>query len=261
MARFSQGRTGWLSIFAFAAALVAMLVPREAKAQRELLTPTGGRGQLAIDQISGFRAGTGPYGPSVNYWGPLGFAYQSYSQDTGNPGQSAAVHLTTFWIAPSADFFVIDHLSIGGLVQVATTSGSTDLTTNGVTQTNSLDSITTFTFLPRVGWLFALGDRWGIWPRGGLGFTSVGVPANISGITPPPGGTVTSANVHGLVLDVDCGFIFRVNETFFLRAAPEFGWLPAGAHTVNFSNGGSTSFNASYWQFTGTFGIGVLLDL
>ncbi len=248
--------------FGFVVTMLALLaLPRVAFAQRELLTPLGGKGQLAIDQISGLRVGVNPYGPSVDYYGPIGLAVQSYNEATGAfPGATATVHETTFWLAPSADFFVIDHLSVGGLIAFATTSTSIDQpVAPGRNQTFDQPTLNSFEILPRVGWLFALTDRWGIWPRGGIGYATQGVsPFFLSGGGPNP---ASSDSVHGLILDLDVGFLFRVNETFFLRAAPEFGWLPAGAHSTTTSSGISVSNDASYWQFTMTAGIGVLLDL
>ncbi len=250
MAEFKHGR------ISMALALAFLASPSVAHAQRELLTRTGQKGQLAIDQISGMRLGVNPNGPALTYYGPVGVAFQSYSQATGDfPGATATVHQTTVWLAPSADVFVIDHLSVGGLVEIASTSGSIDTPKNpGQTVSTDLQTLTTFTLLPRVGWLFALGDRWGIWPRAGIGYTSQGLGGTA-------GTNVRSDDVHGLILDLDVGFLFRLNETFFLRAAPEIGWLPSGSHSVTDNLNRTTSFDASYVQFTLTGGIGVFFDL
>ena len=67
------------------AALLLLTVP--AAAQRELLTKPGQKKQVVIDQISGFRGGVaGVIGtneglaPTMQYYGPIGFAIQRYSQ-------------------------------------------------------------------------------------------------------------------------------------------------------------------------------------
>jgi hypothetical protein len=260
---FSSGcRSSFHWLVATLAVVAVMLAPRPAEAQRELLTPLGGKGQLAIDQISGLRVGVSAYGPSVNYYGPLGLAVQNYSQaDPGVANGTDTIHLTTVWIAPSLDFFVIDHLSVGGLLVFASTSGSIDTPQMGnpnVTNSASIPTLQTFELLPRVGWMVALSDRWGIWPRGSIGYVSQGVSPAAGGAGP---GSNASDTVHGLVLDIDVGFLFRVNETFFLRAAPELGWLPSGSHSFTDAANRTTSYDAHYVQFTLTAGIGVLLDL
>src|SRR5579872_5531691 len=143
------------------AVLATLALARPAYAQRELLTGTGAKGQLAIDQISGFRAGLAGVGgvgyPTLDYYGPLGFAVQRYSEAVAPPATgNQVVHSTTFWVSPSLDYFVIEHLSIGGMIEFATTSGSVDVPVNmGVSQSVDLPTLTSFTIIPRVGYLFA----------------------------------------------------------------------------------------------------------
>src|SRR2546422_3785794 len=94
----------------FTAALLtfaALTVSRDAHAQREVLTSMGNKGTLAIDQLSGFRISS--LG-GVSYAGPIGFSVQSQGE-TFPGGDKQTLHSTTFWLAPSADFFIIDHLS------------------------------------------------------------------------------------------------------------------------------------------------------
>jgi hypothetical protein len=230
-----------------------------AKAQgRDLLTPLGGKGQLAIDQVSGFRVG--PFipggGPSVTYYGPIGLAVQRYSEAGPNVQGNDVFNTTTIWFAPSLDVFVINHLSIGGMIEIAYTSGSSsvpDPRNPSVTTSSSIPSQTDFTILPRVGYLFAIGQRFGIWPRGAIGYAS----RQYTDTTTMPSGRET---FRGLILDFDVGAIFRVNETFFLRLAPEVAFLPAGAHATTADNV-TVSQSANLFQFTLTGGIGVFLPL
>ena len=246
-------------------ALSFVSLPREAYAQRPLITGTGNKGQLVIDQVSGFRAGLAGIGgvtyPTVEYYGPIGFAIQSYSEAAPPPTNGNQVtHATTFWLAPSFDYFVIEHWSIGGLLELASTSGSVDVPLNaGVSQSHDLPTLTSFTLLPRVGYMFAIGDRWGIWPRGGLGFVTKSLNTNVNNAANNNGNTKDSFN--GLVVDIDCSVLFRFNETFFARLAPEIGFVPAGSHSTTPPGGASTSADANYLQFTITGGIGVLIDL
>jgi hypothetical protein len=248
--------TGRLALFTASAAIGAAVLaaPSVAFAQRSgVSTPMGNRGTLAIDQLSGFRASS--IG-GITYAGPIGFSFQSYGQtDLGNNPGSQTTHYTNFWIAPSADFFVIDHLSVGGLVEVSTTSSSIDVkpTANGATTTFTLPSTTNVTLIPRVGWLFPITERFGIWPRGGIGYASRQ--------------TLTRPDTNGqrdsyssAVIDIDCGFLFRVNDSWFFRAAPEVTFGLGGTHSIG-NNNATTSADASLFQFAGVAGIGVMWDL
>jgi hypothetical protein len=245
---------------------LAFLLAAPAYAQRELLTKPGQKGQVIIDQVSGFRGGvSGVVGrlnelaPSLQYYGPIGFAVQRYSQVDETFTQNVdSVTATTFWIAPSADFFVIPHLSIGGMVEVAYTSNSDSEPINNARSTSiNVPSNTSFAILPRVGWMFPLGDRWAIWPRFSLGYVSYAI-----GSLPNPAGTTSTggSSVYGLALDLDAGVIFRVNETFFLRLAPEVGWIPAGGNSTQ-NRGMTETTTADYLEFTLTGGIGIMFEL
>src|SRR5882762_6194404 len=112
----------WSTVFFFGTLLAFFLTPSQAHAQHDLLSKPGQRGQLAIDSLMGFRIGASS---GIAYAGPLGFALQSYTEhDLGNNNNNneTTVHQTTFWFAPEADYFVIDHLSVGGLIEIASTS-------------------------------------------------------------------------------------------------------------------------------------------
>src|SRR6476661_413403 len=114
-----------------------VLLPSAALAQ---LVPTGAKHTLAIDQISGFRASAVG---GISYAGPLGVSFQRVGATSlsGN-GTEDVTHSTTFWITPSVDYFVIDHLSIGGLVELSTTSSSVDNINANRTQTFPLPTTT-----------------------------------------------------------------------------------------------------------------------
>jgi hypothetical protein len=265
----AHGRSRPFRPGAFALAIV-LLASGPAWAQRELLTKPGQRGQVVIDQISGFRGGVSSVGPqnsltpSVQYYGPLGFAVERYSQtDAANPQNVDSVTATTFWIAPSADVFVIDHLSIGGMVELAYTTNSGSVPQAGPagmarSMSVNLPSSTSFAVMPRAGWMFAFGDRWALWPR-----LSVGYASNAIGGLPNAAGTrnVGGSSIDGLALDLDIGLLFRVNETFFLRLAPEVGWIPAGGNSTTDAAGNSVTASADYLEFSLTGGIGVMFEL
>jgi hypothetical protein len=225
-----------------------------ALAQRDLMTSTGGRGQLNIDSLIGLRIGTFS-GPA--YSGPLGISSQSYSQTKLANGVDVddKFHYTTFWFAPSADYFVIDQLSLGGLFEIALVNGTAELASGQNARTNvSIPTTTAITILPRIGYLIPIGSRFGIWPRLSVGYVSRQ--------------NVTSLNVQNqqtdtfgaLTIAADVPFLFRLNETFYVAAAPEFLTSIGGSHTTR-QGGVDTSANASVIQFGLNVGFGVLLDL
>jgi hypothetical protein len=230
--------------------LVAALLFTSGTARAQTI---GAKGQLVIDQLSGFRVTTSG---NLDYYGPLGFSTRSFTErDFDNTRtQDVTTHETTFWFAPSADFFVIDHLSVGGLIELATTSSSVNVNTNGASASTSLPGTTDFTFLPRVGWMFNIGERLAIWPRGGLGY--------ISRQHDIPNGTATvTDSFNGFIFDVDVGFLVRFTDGWFIKAAPEISFVPGGSHSSTNNTGVEVSADASTFQFAGVAGIGVYLDL
>src|SRR5262245_1906170 len=107
----------------------------------------GTRGTLVIDQVSGFRVSSIS---GINYAGPFGFATQRCSLGGFQQGSGATVyHFTNVWFSPSADYFLFDHFSVGGLIELTNTSTSVDVPQPGApSQSNDLPNITNITFLP-----------------------------------------------------------------------------------------------------------------
>jgi hypothetical protein len=239
------------------AALVSTLAfPRAANAQRAALGKTGERGHLAIDQISGFRAG---YNGGLTYYGIIGFAVQKsnlgvFAQNNGNNAVEGTRTTTTFFLAPSADYFVIDQLSIGAQVELAFQSGSDELRLNqNSTTTFKRPSTTSITLLPRIGYLFPISNRFAIWPRAGIGYTS---QQTVVGTVP------NSAIEHfgAALVDLDVGFLYRLNEAVYLRMAPDLAFSVGGSRSQTV---GPLTFSsdASVVNFSAVAGIGVMLDL
>ncbi len=212
----------------------------------------GQRHTLAIDQVAGFRVNSG----GLSYAGPIGFTSSSYTEAPFGGGGDTTVKTTTFWFAPSADFFVIDHLSIGGVVELTTQSQSVTRPTNqNATQTFDLPSVTGFAIIPRVGWLFAVSDRFGIWPRAGLGYAS-----RQSLVEDNDPAAVTKTTTHGFLLDLDVGFLYRPVEPVFFHLGPELTTTLGASHSVA-RNGTTLTANASILQFAVMGGVGVFFDL
>jgi hypothetical protein len=99
----------------------------------------GGPGQLAVS-------------------GDMQFTVQGQSFSAPS-GQIAPGSTTTVTLAPAADFFVVEGLSVGGQFIYAHASQ-----TSGVPGTTNF-SEDGFGIAPRVGYNFALGDTFSIWPK------------------------------------------------------------------------------------------------
>jgi hypothetical protein len=249
------------TLLAAAAAGAVASTTSLARAQTDIRTPLGTKGAIILDDLAGFRASSVG---GVGYSGPLGISTQSLSENipSGNAnatGGSDTFHYTTIWFAPELDYFVIDHLSIGGLIEIASTSSSfSESLTGASTTTTSLPTTTNVTVLPRVGWMVNLTDRWALWPRGGLGYAvrTTGEPTVANG-----GGVQTNStdSFSGFVIDLDASLIFRASQMFFLRATPELTFVP-GSHTLTNGNT-STSYGASLFDFTADIGLGLNWNL
>lgn len=220
-----------------------------AAADRELIVPFHEGGHLVFDQLSGLRVSPTS---GVGYAGPAGLAFRSEKLDAFQPGAPGAeLKTTSMWFSPSADVFVTEHLSVGGFVEIAHTFGS--VTSNG--QKLELPGTTTLTFLPRVGFFAAFGDRFGLWPRAGFGWTS-----SDSVSFAAPGGAPVRETFRSMLLDVDLTLVYRFSEAFFLRAGPEVGVTLGGARTREVG-GQSAAADASTLSLSGVVGFGVNLEL
>lgn len=85
--------------------------------------------------------------------------------------------VTALYLNPRVHYFVIDNLSVGGELLVASFSGETETETralpSGATQTvtTKLEGAPgAFGLMPTVGYNVALGERFSLWPQGGIGF-------------------------------------------------------------------------------------------
>jgi hypothetical protein len=225
-------------------------------APRDLLVPAGEKGTLAIDQISGMRASQIGQTAGISYAGPIGFMHNQLSEHSldANDNTSTTVNSNSIWLAPSLDLFIIDHLSVGLLAEIMYTWSSEDIPRNpNVTETVTLPSTTSITLLPRIGYLIALGDRFALWPRLGIGWahreTVIGNADN-----------AVRDSFNAPVFDLDVSVLYRVNETFFLRGAPEVAFTAGGRHDQSIG-GTSLGAGAGYLQVSFSLGIGVFIDV
>jgi len=231
------------------ALLAALAVASPARADRELIVPFHEAGHLVFDQLSGMRLDASGLG----YAGPAGVALRTEKADAFAPGAPGAeTKTTTLWLAPSADVFVTDHLSVGALLAVSTTSGSA---TDATGQKLALPGVTTLTLLPRVGVYLPISDRLGVWPRLSLGWTSAG-----SVVFPAAGGAPVADTFQAMVMDVDVALVWRMTEVFFVKVGPEVGLTLAGTHTEA-SAGVAAAADGSVLQISGAVGLGVNVEL
>lgn len=222
---------------------------RPASAERELIVPFHEGGHLVLDQLSGLRIQSTN---GFSYAGPIGIAFRSDKSDSLTPGGPASETSTTnLWLAPSADVFVTDHLSLGGLIEIGHTWGAIE----GGGQRLELPGTTSMTFLPRVGFYAPLTDRIGLWPRAGVGWSSVESVSYLS-----TGSAPVRETFRAMMLDVDLSVVYRFGETFFMRAGPEIGVTLGGRREVE-SNGTSSGAGGSVLQISGVIGFGMNLEL
>src|SRR5262249_5524772 len=155
-------------------------------------------GHLVLDQLSGLRVRESD---GFSYAGPAGIAFRSTKSEALTPNApSRETKTTSLWLAPSADFFVTDHLSLGGLIEVWHSWGS-------VQEGNlrlELPGATSLTILPRVGFYVPFSDRIGLWPRVGVGYSSV---ESISFVS--TGSTPVRQTFHAMIFDLDLSVVYR----------------------------------------------------
>ncbi len=217
--------------------LLVLVLPRTARAERDLIVPFHEGGRLVLDQLAGVRASAAS---GLSYAGPIGVAFQTTSAG------DAQAKTTRLWLAPSADVFVTEHLSLGGIVDVSYAFGSTKASGQEV----SLPGTTSITVVPRVGFYVPLGDRFGVWPRLGVGY------ARVEGASVQAGAPVRET-FQSLLLEGDLSLVYRFDETFFLRAGPSISVSVGGRREVE---GGVAGVDGSVLAVTGAMAFGVNLD-
>lgn len=153
------------SSLALALAVVATTSPAHAQAER-----FGAQGDLAISS-------------------DVGLSVQHQFEGGG---------ATTFVLNPAADYFVIDHLSVGGYVNFSHSGGS------GASATN-------IGIGPRVGYDINLSSQFSFWPKAGLSFNHTSTSV----------GPIDGSNSE-LAINLFAPFLFHPVEHFFLGFGPNF---------------------------------------
>jgi hypothetical protein len=196
----------------------------------------GDKGQLAITGENLFGLQTERVGESVpNPMFPntettttsnrFGFLY---SQGTPTPhGPQVGAH-----------YFIIPSLSLGGTLGYESRAGSqTRVQNNGVTVTNDTPNVSTFTFLPKVGYALMFRDKVGFWFRGGLGVFRV-----------------ETSEANSPRKDSDTWWLLSLDALLVVSPVPNFGFYVgpqadisfSGTHSNTDNRGIETSWGSSY---------------
>jgi len=212
---------------AFAAA--ALLVSSSAWAQE-----FGEKGQIAIsaERLFGFTHDSARV--TVNNQDSTGsvthFSLLSSPVSIGGNGAGGFVWAGYGSPRVAGDYFLIDRLSLGAALGYAHWS----LTTQGAGPAAMETTITgdSFTFAPRVGYLFAFNDMIGVWPRAGFTYRTF---------------SADQASGHDLALTLEAPFTFTLIPHVAFWAGPTLDLGLTGSQSFEQANGATTSndFNAT----------------
>ena len=176
----------------------------------------------------------------------FGFTYDSATQSTGNADVtykttslsllSSAVSGPGLWGGYNSprvagDYFVIDHLSVGGALGYSHWSTSVP----GAGNTESTVTGDSFTFAPRVGYLFPLSGIIGIWPRGGFTYRTF---------------SADQLSAHDFALTLEAPFTFNAFDHVVFWAGPTLDVGLTGSYSTQaLPNGPKQSFDFNATEF------------
>lgn len=213
--------------FASAAVGIALASLAASSHAADVSGKLGEKGTLAIHAATGspmlFDASTG--GVQAGATPTLGFQTTTFSSPevcTPTTCRETRVRATGFYINPRIHYFVIDNLSIGGEVLFASFSGKTITDTRDVNSSTirttevDLDTAPTgFGLMPMVGYNIALGERFSLWPQGGIGFRHFGYTEP----QPAPASDIERSENWWFV-NIDVPFLIHISQHFELGAGP-----------------------------------------
>jgi hypothetical protein len=209
--------------FAVAVAAASLTFAATASAQRT--SGFGEKGTLSINASAGSPIlDVGAATPSRLGLTPLlGLQFDNTQATVNNA--TTTDHSTAFYLVPALDYFVIDHLSIGGEIGFAHIDSSNDVNVGGTTRSTSNPGIDLFGLQARVGYNIDITRQFSIWPRGGLGFRYV---------SNPDAAANTTANEF--FLNVDVPILWHPVDHFFIGVAPSFNVALSGTYSVKDTN-------------------------
>lgn len=150
--------------------------------------------------------------------------------------------VTAFYLNPRVHYFVIDHLSIGADLLIASFSAETETetrnTVNGVAlkETVKQPAPGMFGLMPIIGYEIALGSKVSIWPQGGIGFRR----ANWKRYN---GGRELEDSESWWFLNVDVPFVVHIAPHFELGAGPGVTLTLAESRDIADNNNVTRSYN------------------
>jgi hypothetical protein len=161
----------------------------------------GGAGTFVVDLLGGSTATNLGFGASVGFFaGPLTIYGANESQNEPGGQSYPQQHQIEIGLAPSLDYFVTDHISVGGRIGAAVTESSTN--TGPATGVSVPDAHGyAFTMMPRVGYAIPLSSSFTLWPRLGIGYD------------------VSRATRDAAARDLSHAFYTRVNVGLVVRLA------------------------------------------
>lgn len=130
--------------------------------------------------------------------------------------------ITGFYLAPRIAYFPIENLSIGGELLFASFSGSTTTETvvGGTKRETTRDfdrAPTAFGLMPIIGYNIRLGEKFSIWPQGGIGFRRV----SSTDLNDPAIPTDDEENARTWwFVNVDVPFLIHIVPNFAFGAGP-----------------------------------------
>jgi hypothetical protein len=155
-------------------------------------------------------------------------------QSTNIPGSTGdSPSEWTLTLRPSADYFVIQGLSVGGFVEYSHTNISTPNQNGPGSQQNSAD---TFGFGPRVGYNIPFTDAVSWWPLAGLSFSTTSASGN------------NSSNAWTIFLYAP--FLYHPVSHFFLGLGPVLSTDVASNASQNGTSGPGPKVTTYGLQFT-----------
>ncbi len=150
----------------------------------------------------------------TRYGNPDG-ANENGTPCTPNRPCDRSVSHTAIYLAPRIHYFVIDNLSIGGEILLASFSSSSTSSVNGAETTVDSPAPTAFGIMPLIGYNVRIGDKFSLWPTGGIGFRRVSVTIPAEGNR----AEITASEPWWFV-NFDLPFLFHPTTNFAIGAGP-----------------------------------------
>lgn len=159
---------------AVAAFALTSAVAWSAQAQMTGATGFGEKGTLALDAATGspMLGALGDF-PQLGAVPTFGFSTTTNADpEVCNAAGCVrdSVRFTALYIDPRIHYFIIDHLSIGGEVLLGSMWATAIHRDPNGTTTQDADAPNAIGIMPEVGYDIPLGDKFSLWPQGGIGF-------------------------------------------------------------------------------------------